>query len=128
MTGEKWVAKSVVLAVHDLQLAEHGGLAGMRDEALLDSALARAQNIAAYGDADDFELAAAYMAGIIKNHPFMDGNKRTGFLVAFVFLDQLGYRLDAPEADTVDVVMSLAAGELEEARLADWLRDNSRAD
>jgi death-on-curing protein len=128
VTGEKWVPKSVVLAVHDLQLAEHGGLAGMRDEALLDSDLARARNLAATGDADDFEWAAAYMAGIIKNHPFVDGNKRTGFLVAFVFLDQLGHVLDAPEADTVEVVMALAAGELEEAPLAHWLRDNCKAD
>jgi len=122
----KWLLLEVVNAMHEAQLAEHGGLGGSRDEgALVESALARPENHFDYGESDTFVLAATYADGIIKNHPFADGNKRTGFLTAFTFLYLNGYHLQAPEADAVVMTQDLAAGKIEEDIFAKWLRDHS---
>ena len=123
-----WVMPELVLAAHRMLVSEHGGLSGVRDHALLDSALARPQQKAAYeSDADIFELAAAYSYGLARNHPFADGNKRIALTIAAVFLELNGFTLNAPEAEAVIVYQQLAAGGLEEAALADWLRDSSIA-
>lgn len=121
----EWIEFESVLIFHDLQLLEHGGAAGVRDEGGLRSALARPQNLAAYGDPDLFELAAAYAVGIAKNHPFVDGNKRTAFVTAGAFLDLNGSGLRADEAEAALVFLRLAAGDLTEDALADWLRANA---
>ena len=118
----RWLDKQALLLLHGESLAEHGGAAGMRDEGLLDSALARAQNLAAYGDPDVADLAAAYGSGISQNHPFVDGNKRATFLSVGLFLALNGYRLAATQAEATVAVLSLAAGELDEAEFAGWLR------
>ena len=117
--------EGVVLAMHDEQIAEHGGSLGVRDAGLLASALARPQNQAAYGDPSVFDLAAAYAFGIIRNHPFVDGNKRTGFLAAYVFLSLNGWELTASEIEAVVTVLALATGDIGEADFAAWLRDRS---
>jgi death-on-curing protein len=122
----EWVLKSVVLALHDNQLMRHGGASGLRDEGLLDSALARPQNLAAYGTADVFILAAAYAFGIAKNHPFTDGNKRAAFITAIVFLEVNGFEFTASEVDVVLKVLELAAGEVSEEDFANWLRAHSK--
>lgn len=119
-----WLGKAVVLAMHGRLLAEHGGAAGIRDPALLDSALARPRHLLAYGDPDIYELAAAYTSGIVRNHPFVDGNKRTGFMAGYVFLASNDLQLTATEVDVVQVVTLLAAGEIQEAELVVWLREN----
>jgi len=121
----EWVRFESVLIFHDLQIAEHGGASGVRDEGGLRSALARPENLAAYGDPDLFDLAAAYAKGIVQNHPFVDGNKRTAFVVATSFLDLNGQELSAPEAEAALVFLRLAAGELSESELSVWLRQNS---
>ena len=113
--------------MHDRLLAEHGGTAGIRDEALLESALARPQNLLTYGKPSLFELAAAYTCGIIKNHPFIDGNKRTGFMAAFVFLGINKIDLVATESDVVLKTLGLAANEISEQAYASWLTENSRS-
>lgn len=122
MTDWRWVDKQALLLLHGESLAEHGGAAGMRDEGLLDSALARARNQAAYGTPDIAALAAAYGAGISQNHPFVDGNKRAAFLSVGLFLALNGYRLSATQADATVAMMALAAGEIDEAEFAEWLR------
>ncbi|ACL62482.1 type II toxin-antitoxin system death-on-curing family toxin [Methylobacterium nodulans] len=121
-----WIIKEVVLAVHDEQLAEHGGSSGVRDEGALDSALARPQNKEAYGCTDIMELAAAYAFGVARNHPFIDGNKRTSFVVTLLFLHMNGFVLTAPQSDRVTTWLSIAAGEMDEAAIAAWLRANTR--
>ncbi len=121
----RWLLEGVVIAMHDEQMAAHGGNPGIRDAGLLSSALARPQNQAAYGRSSVFDLAAAYAFGIIRNHPFVDGNKRTGFLAAYVFLDLNGWELMAPEAETVTAVLALATGEMDEAGFSDWLKSKS---
>lgn len=121
----RWLLNGVVLALHDEQLAEHGGSLGVRDAGLLSSALARPQNQAAYGNPSVFDLAAAYAFGIIRNHAFVDGNKRTGFLAAYVFLDLNGWELMAHEDEAVSAVLALAAGEIQEAGFSVWLKTNS---
>jgi death on curing protein len=121
----RWIKEEVILAVHDEQLAEHGGAEGVRDAGLLASALARPQNLAVYEKPSAFELAAAYAAGIIQNHPFVDGNKRTGFLAAYIFLALNGWELDAPEADAAAVVLDLAAGKISENQFSGWLKESS---
>ena len=123
----EWIRLETVLIFHDLQVTEHGGAAGLRDEGALRSALARPENLAAYGDPNLFDLAAAYAKGIVQNHPFVDGNKRTAFVVAASFLDLNGQELSAPEADAALVFLRLAASELTETELAEWLRQNSSA-
>ncbi len=121
-----WVMPELVLAAHRMLVSEHGGLSGVRDHALLDSALARPQQKAAYeSDADIFELAAAYSYGLARNHPFADGNKRIALTIAAVFLELNGFTLNAPEAEAVIMYQQLAAGELQEDGLAEWLRDSS---
>lgn len=122
----RWISRALALAVHDEQLAEHGGDAGLRDAGLLESALARPTNRAAYDEPDIFALAAAYGAGLITNHPFIDGNKRTGAVLMEVFLDMNGQELTAGDAALVRVIFSLADGSMDEDALADWLRDNCR--
>ncbi|MBI5790477.1 MAG: type II toxin-antitoxin system death-on-curing family toxin [Rhodocyclales bacterium] len=118
----RWVDKQALLLLHGESVAEHGGAAGIRDAGLLDSALARAQNLAAYGDPDVAALAAAYGAGISQNHPFVDGNKRAAFLSVGLFLALNGYRLVATQAEATVAMLSLAAGELKEEEFAAWLR------
>ena len=123
----EWLRDDVVMAVHDEQIVKHGGLGGVRDEGLLASALARPQHQAAYGDPSVFDLAAAYAFGIVKNHPFLDGNKRTGLLAAYTFLLINGWKLAAPQAEAVAAVWGLAAGEIDEAGFAAWLKAGSVA-
>lgn len=121
-----WIEESVVWAVHEAQLAEHGGSAGVRDPGLLASALARPLNLAAYDiEADAAALAAAYGFGIARNHPFIDGNKRTAFVCTELFLALNGYQLQAEDANCVSTMLALAAGEISEAEFAAWLRTNS---
>jgi death-on-curing protein len=118
-----WVQESVVLAIHEAQLAEHGGIARIRDEGLLASALARPCNLEAYGeDVDAAALAAAYAFGIARNHPFLDGNKRTAFVVMELFLNLQGWILNADDTDCISTMLSVASGELGEKALATWLR------
>ena len=126
MTRPLWIDERDTLTLHDRLLALHGGAAGVRDSALLKSALARPQQIDAYADAPDLiDLAAAYTAGIVRNHPSIDGNKRTGFVVGILFLELNGYRFSANEADAAQAVLALAAGTLDEAGYAAFLRANS---
>jgi len=122
-----WLTRPAVLAIHEALLAEHGGLDGLRDEGLLDSALASAQHAARYlKDADLPALAARYASAIVRNHPFLDGNKRTAFVSAVVFLEINGWTLHAPEAEVVAMVEGLAARETSEPAFADWLRQSVR--
>lgn len=126
MKGPVWVRRDVVIAFHDRLLAEHGGSSGIRDEGLLDSALGKPQNLFAYGKPDRFELAASYAFGLVKNHPFIDGNKRIGFATGSLFLNLNGYRFVATEVDVVLRTLALAAGEMSEAAYAGWLKANSK--
>ena len=120
-----WIDSHDALALHGRLLAEHGGAVGVRDEGLLQSALARPQQHLAYGTPDALELASLYTGGIVNNHPFIDGNKRTGFLVGALFLELNGYRLTAAEADATRAVLSLAMGESTESDYLVFLRDNT---
>ncbi len=120
-----WLDPSVIHAVHDEQLGEHGGAAGLRDACLLESALARPMHLAMYGDADVASLAAAYGYGMAKNHPFVDGNKRTAFVAVELFLALNGWTLAASDADCVMAMLRLAASEWSEAQFAQWLRESS---
>ncbi len=122
----RWVAADVLLAVHEEQLAEHGGAAGVRDLGLFESALARPQNMAAYGDPDVAALAASYGVGLAKNHPFIDGNKRTAFVAVELFLALNGHELVADDASCVLTMLAVAAGTLDEPGFAAWLRTHSR--
>jgi death on curing protein len=117
-----WVTLDVAQSAHLEQLAEHGGGEGVRDVRLLDSAMARPQNLLAYSDPDAAALAAAYAFGIARNHPFVDGNKRTAAVVSETFLALNGYTLGATDAEMVVAFLALAAGELSEDELADWFR------
>ena len=121
----RWLLDGVVIAIHDEQIALHGGITGIRDEGLLSSALARPKQKANYGDSSVFDLAAAYAYGIIRNHPFVDGNKRTGFLVAYVFLNINGWELRSGEVEAVNAVIDLAAGEMDETGFSTWLKNKS---
>jgi death-on-curing protein len=120
-----WVEKAVVLAVHEEQLSEHGGLSGLRDEGVLDSALAKPLHLVAYGHPDIFELAAAYAFGITQDHPFIDGNKRVSLVVTELFLGMNGYSLDASDMDCLTRWLDLSSGNLSEGQLAAWLRTSS---
>ncbi len=127
MNEPVWIDERDALTLHDRLLALYGGAPGVRDPGSLASALARPRQLHAYADNPDvIELAAAYTAGIIRNHPFVDGNKRTGFVVGVLFLEMNGYRLIASEEDATQAVLSLAAGTLDEAAFLAWLRANSR--
>lgn len=125
MTRWNWLREDVLYAVHDAQLAEHGGLTGVGDAGLFASALARPQNVAAYGSPDCAELAAAYGYGIARNHPFFDGNKRTAFVAVELFLSVNGFELLADDMSCVLTMLAVAAGELDEASFAGWIRANS---
>lgn len=125
MKTPRWILPETVELAHEAMLAEYGGSAGIRDGGMLESALSRSQNLFFYGSPSLFELAAAYAFGIVKNHPFMDGNKRTGFVLAMTFLEINGYHFRAPEADAAVQTLALAAGALEEAHYALWLGENS---
>jgi death-on-curing protein len=119
-----WVPRTVICAIHQQLLARFGGLSGIRDEALLESALARPENLLAYGEPSLFELATAYAHGIMKNHPFLDGNKRIGFMAAYVFLGANGLTLAVPEEEVVAQTLALAASECTEAEYAAWLESS----
>lgn len=121
----RWVDRRLLLILHDESLAEHGGASGLRDEGLLDSALARPLNLLAYGEPDAADLAASYGLGRAKNHAFVDGNERAAFLAVGLFLALNGFRLNASQADATLTVMALAAGEIDEAEFARWIRANS---
>jgi len=122
-----WIDRRAIELLHDESLAEHGGASGLRDEGLLESALARPLNLAVYGQADVADLAAAYGVGLAKNHPFVDGNKRVAFLAVGLFLALNGWRLVANPADATLTMLAVAAGEIDEATFARWLRDHSGA-
>jgi death on curing protein len=125
MSEPVWIEDELVLAIHDRQLVEHGGAEGLRDEVLLQSALGRPANHFAYESTDIVELAAKYTAGIVQNHPFLDGNKRTGFVVGVVFLELNGYRFTASEEAAAQAVVELAAGTMDERGFCEFLRANS---
>ena len=119
-----WIDPRAISAIHDEQLAEHGGAAGLRDANLLESALARPMNLAAYEEPDAAALAASYAVGLAKNHPFVDGNKRTAFVALELFLALNGVVLNASDVECVTTMLAVAAGEIDEATLADWIRRN----
>jgi len=122
-----WLLREAGIATHERLLAEFGGASGVRDTGLLDSGLARAENLQAYGQPSVFELAAAYAFGVVKNHPFIDGNKRTGFTIAVTFLELNGETFRASEVDATIQTLALAAGELDEAGYANWLKGSCKA-
>ena len=125
----RWITKQALILLHDESLTLHGGSAGLRDEGLLDSALARPLNVVAYASDDEppdvATLAASYATGLAKNHPFVDGNKRAAFLATGLFLYLNGYRLDASQADATLTVLGLAAGDVNEEEFANWLRTHA---
>ena len=121
-----WIDPAVIYAVHNEQLAEHGGSVCVRDTGLLASASARPQSLVAYDELDVHDLAAAYGYGIARNHPFIDGNKRSAFVAVELFLDVNGYELTATDVDCVLTTLALAAGEIDEATFANWIRSNSK--
>ena len=121
-----WLSREECLALHDMMLAHYGGAAGVRDEGLLESALARPQQAFAYGNPTMVDLAAAYTGGVVKNHPFLDGNKRTGFMLGAGFLERNGFDFTATEADAALRTLALAAGEMTETAYAAWLESNSK--
>ena len=122
----RWVDRRALELLHDESIAEHGGTPGLRDEGLFESALARPLNLAAYGQPDLAELAAAYGLGLAKNHPFVDGNKRVAFLAVGLFLAINGHRLVASQSEATLTMLDVAAGSLDETAFADWLRAHSR--
>lgn len=117
-----WVPLDAVLAIHDEQISEHGGIRGVRDLAVIDSALARPRNLVAYGKPDAANLAAAYGFGLCNNHGFLDGNKRTAYVVAETFLDLNGYAMDAPDDGVVNTMLAVASGGMPEEKLTNWFR------
>ena len=120
-----WLNREDCLAIHEMMLAQHGGMAGVRDEGLLESALAKPQNLFAYAKPAAAEMAASYAAGLVLNHPFLDGNKRTGFMVAALFLEINGWQFTAPEESVVENTLALAAGRFKEKDYVAWLKENS---
>jgi death-on-curing protein len=123
----RWIDKRLLVLLHDESLADHGGASGLRDEGLLDSALARPKNLLAYGASPDIAaLAAAYAAGLAKNHPFVDGNKRAAFLSIGLFLGLNRHRLVAHQAEATVAMFSLASGEWREEELAAWIREHAQ--
>lgn len=125
MSKPAWLLRETILAIQEALIAEFGGMAGLRDAGLLDSALARPNNLLTYGQPSLPELAASYAFGLVKNHAFMDGNKRIGFIAATLFLELNGMRFAASEADAVVHTLGLAAGDISEAEYAAWLDENS---
>ncbi len=123
MSSWIWLDRAVLIAAHDEQLAEHGGAMGFRDEGLFDSALARPLNLAIYDEPDASALAASYAVGLAKNHPFVDGNKRTAFVAMELFLWLNGFELIASDAECVLTMLAVASSEWDEVTLAAWLRE-----
>ena len=123
----RWVALTTAQVLHGEQLEEHGGAEGARDAGLLESALARPLNLAVYGDPDAAALAASYAFGIARNHPFIDGNKRTALVVSLLFLAKNGHQVQSSDAEMLAVFLDLAAGEISEDELADWFRERISA-
>jgi death on curing protein len=121
----RWIAKATILKIHSAQLAEHGGISGIRDDRLLESDLARPELKAQYGGADLAQLAGSYAYGIARNHPFLDGNKRTAYVAMELFFIKNGMLLVSSDEDSVLTFLKLAAGELSEDELAAWIRQNS---
>lgn len=121
-----WLTREECLALHDLMLSQYGGIAGLRDDNLLESALAKPRQLFHYAKPTMARRAAAYAAGIVRNHPFLDGNKRTGFMMGAGFLERNGYAFEATEVEAVLKTLALAAGEIDEADYAGWLKANSR--
>ncbi len=121
-----WLTREECLALHEMMVAQYGGALGLRDEFLLESALAKPQNVFAYGHPTMADLAASYATGIVKNHPFLDGNKRTGFMMGAGFLERNGFEFFASEADAAIRTLALAAGEMTESAYAAWLETNSK--
>ncbi len=126
MTEPHWLTTAECLALHDMMLSQYGGIAGLRDENLLESALAKPRQLLVYGKPGITDMAAAYAIGIVKNHPFLDGNKRTGFMLGAGFLERNGFKFHATEADVVLRTLALAAGKMSETAYAKWLEANSR--
>jgi death on curing protein len=124
MSEPVWIEDDLVLAIHDRLLIDHGGAGGVRDESLLQSASARPLNHIAYASSDIIELAAKYTAGIVQNHPFIDGNKRTGFVIGVLFLELNSYQFTASEEAAAQAVLELAAGTIDENALCEFLRAN----
>ncbi|MDX3968736.1 MAG: type II toxin-antitoxin system death-on-curing family toxin [Bradyrhizobium sp.] len=124
MSEPFWLTRRIIIAIHDEQLAIHGGASGLRDEGMLESALDRPKNKWSYESADLPELAAAYAFGIARNHPFVDGNKRMSLLALYTFLGVNGIDFVVPEAEAAAMILSLASGEVSEESLARWIRDN----
>jgi death on curing protein len=122
----RWIDKGALTLLHDDSVAEHGGAAGIRDSGLLDSALARPLNLAAYGEPDVAALAASYGVGLAKNHAFVDGNKRAAFLAVGLFLALNGWRLKVGQAEATVTMLAVASGELDEAQFADWIRQHAQ--
>jgi death-on-curing protein len=125
--NRRWIDRHALVLLHAESLAEHGGSSGLRDEGLLESALARPLNLAAYGNPDFAELAAAYGMGLARNHPFVDGNKRAAFLAVGLFLTLNDYRLHAAQVDATMTMLAVAAGDIDEPAFAAWIREQSRA-
>lgn len=125
MAGWKWIDKQLLMLLHDESLVMHGGASGVRDEALLDSALNRAPNLAHYNTPDYADLAAAYGFGLAKNHAFVDGNKRAAFLSVGLFLGMNGYKLTATQVDATLTMLAVAGGEMDEAAFAAWIRKST---
>jgi death-on-curing protein len=123
-----WLSRELILAIHDEQLAEHGGSTGLRDPGLLDSALARPLNRAGYGEPDTPELAAVYALAIARNHPFIDGNKRTAFVALELFLRLNGLAFTANDAEAVVMILAMVAGELPDDEFIDWVRMHTSVD
>ena len=121
----RWIDRRALLLLHAESLAEHGGGEGLRDQGLFESALARPENLAAYGEPDLAELAASYGVGLAKNHPFIDGNKRAAFLAVGLFLYLNGYRLRTTQADATLTMLAVAGSEITEAEFAAWIRDHT---
>lgn len=122
MSGWRWIERAVLITVHEMQLAEHSGGSGLRDGALLESALAKPLNLAAYGNPDVCALAAAYGCGIARNHAFIDGNKRTALVAVELFLRLNGWQLVVSDADCVLTMLDVASGDITESDFAAWLR------
>lgn len=124
-TEWRWIDKQLLIMLHDESLVMHGGASGVRNQGLLDSALNRAPNLAMYGNPDFADLAAAYGLGLAKNHAFVDGNKRVAFLSIGLFLGLNDYKLNATQVDATLTMLALAAGDIDEANFASWIRQNS---
>jgi death-on-curing protein len=121
-----WLSREECLALHEMMLSQYGGGEGLRDDNMLESALAKPRQLFAYAKPTMFDLAASYVFGVVKNHPFIDGNKRTGFMLGAGFLERNGCKFNADEADAAMRTLALAAGELSEKEYAAWLKKNSR--